>query len=324
MTDPKRWLEDPDGPKGPAQELIRLGTTAHSPPEMADQIWQRLVPLLPPPGGGPGGLGSSAGAGAVKGAVSAGGAGFGFGSLSGLLGPLALGATLGLGAMAGSRWLVAPEVGGGTGRALSARATDSTPKTLAASAQPVRSPSRPEFLQASPSPSRPSENNAAKEVGTPVEPGVPTGEPINRHPSAAVPEPEGAPLLVAPQLPAAQPSSAALPDLPGADLPGAPTAAVSSVSRPTANTLREEALGLARARNRLATGSASAALAELDALHRRVPQGALVPEQEALTIEALVRSGQGAAAKSRGEAFLRNHPRSPLVSQVRQLINTVR
>jgi hypothetical protein len=42
-------------------------------------------------------------------------------------------------------------------------------------------------------------------------------------------------------------------------------------------------------------------------------------EREALTIEALAKSGQSALARRRAEAFLRVHPSSPYVADVRRI-----
>ena len=62
------------------------------------------------------------------------------------------------------------------------------------------------------------------------------------------------------------------------------------------------------------------ALALLDAARTRFADGGLVQEREALTIEALVRSGQRALATKRAEAFLRDYPKSPHGADVRSLV----
>jgi len=57
--------------------------------------------------------------------------------------------------------------------------------------------------------------------------------------------------------------------------------------------------------------------------HRRLyAHGAFAEERELLAIEALIRLGEQAAAKRRGETFLRDHPGSAHVVRVRDLLRT--
>ena len=74
------------------------------------------------------------------------------------------------------------------------------------------------------------------------------------------------------------------------------------------------------ARRLLRAGDPAGALTLLDAARTRFPDGGLVQEREALTIEALVRSGQRALATKRAEAFLRDYPKSPHGADVRSLV----
>jgi outer membrane protein assembly factor BamD (BamD/ComL family) len=74
--------------------------------------------------------------------------------------------------------------------------------------------------------------------------------------------------------------------------------------------LREESDRVAEARAALRRGDASAALAQLEQIRTRFPAGGLVQEREALTIEALARSGRRADASARAAAFLRAYPTS--------------
>ena len=77
---------------------------------------------------------------------------------------------------------------------------------------------------------------------------------------------------------------------------------------------------LDRARARLQRGDARAALGALDAYRRAHPAGVLQQEASLLRIEALVRSGDAAAARRVARAFLRDYPQSPHVARVRALL----
>lgn len=67
----------------------------------------------------------------------------------------------------------------------------------------------------------------------------------------------------------------------------------------------------------LARGDASGALSRLDGYAKAYPRGRLAVEAEVLRIDALARSGQGAVASKRAEAFLRRFPNSVFASRVR-------
>jgi hypothetical protein len=87
----------------------------------------------------------------------------------------------------------------------------------------------------------------------------------------------------------------------------------------TASQLREESLAVLEARAALRAGDAGRSLGLLQQAHVRFPRGALGQEREALTIEALARTGQTASARRRAEAFLRDHPQSPYVADLRRI-----
>jgi hypothetical protein len=84
--------------------------------------------------------------------------------------------------------------------------------------------------------------------------------------------------------------------------------------------LREESAAVVAIRKTLLAGDAAEALRMLDRAKSDFPNGALVQEREALTVRALVESGQKDAARKRGEAFLRVFPRSPHAAEVRALL----
>lgn len=97
-----------------------------------------------------------------------------------------------------------------------------------------------------------------------------------------------------------------------------PTVAPSTVA-PASSRLSEESQLVLEAREGLRAGRASLVLRQLEAARARFPEGALAQEREALTIEALCRSGQTAAARRRAEAFARTYPGSPHAARVQQL-----
>jgi hypothetical protein len=136
----------------------------------------------------------------------------------------------------------------------------------------------------------------------------------------------------APPPPSEQPASASPPPVgaPAAEGPRSMKVAAHAAPRPNAvaalaeNTrashLRDESAMILGARRVLRAGDPARALTLLDAARTRFPDGGLVQEREALTIEALVRSGQRALATKRAEAFLRDYPKSPHGADVRSLV----
>jgi hypothetical protein len=99
-----------------------------------------------------------------------------------------------------------------------------------------------------------------------------------------------------------------------------PTDPSASSSAPSKADLAGEAALLDRARTALGAGDPAAALAALDEHRRGFPRPMLGIEAQVLRIEALARQGNGAQAKSLGEAFLARNPDSPHAARVRSLI----
>lgn len=96
------------------------------------------------------------------------------------------------------------------------------------------------------------------------------------------------------------------------------TAAAETASAPArASRLAEESRLVMEARRALRSGDAREALRLLESATGRFPDGALVQEREALSIEALARSGQREAAARRAGAFLRAFPNSPHAANVK-------
>ncbi|MFO0761930.1 MAG: hypothetical protein U0359_36155, partial [Byssovorax sp.] len=75
--------------------------------------------------------------------------------------------------------------------------------------------------------------------------------------------------------------------------------------------LREESRRLSEARDALRRGDAAGALALLDEMRRKFPQGTLAQERETLAVEALTRSGRTDEAKARAASFKDAYPESP-------------
>lgn len=140
----------------------------------------------------------------------------------------------------------------------------------------------------------PSHEQAAKSAPSSNVPQAPAAVPADPQPRSTVSEPE----VRAP--PAVAPSSAR------------PRAATESQ-------LREESLAVLEARSALRSGDAARCLVLLEQARVRFPRGGLGQEREALTIDALAKTGQSAVARRRAEAFLRAHPKSPYVADVRRI-----
>jgi len=108
-------------------------------------------------------------------------------------------------------------------------------------------------------------------------------------------------------------------------LPAAPTV-VAPVARPSSaspqgvavpSVLAEEISQIDEARIALAEGSPTRALALLDAHHKR--GGLLVEEATALRVEALIANGESIEAARIAQAFVAEHPTSPLGHRIRTL-----
>jgi hypothetical protein len=97
-------------------------------------------------------------------------------------------------------------------------------------------------------------------------------------------------------------------------------AADGRVESREASRLREESAAVLEARTALLSGDAARALRVLDRVRAEFPNGALAEDREALTVRALIESGQKDAARVRGESFLRAFPRSPYAAEVRAIL----
>jgi hypothetical protein len=132
-----------------------------------------------------------------------------------------------------------------------------------------------------------------------------------------------APLIVPAPEPVPAPAATAAPQAlaPAAVVapPRAPAIAATSDARRVhtgASALRGEIALIDGARAALAGGSPARAIQILAQHDARYPRGVLVPEAQALRIEALMASGQRRRARSLARAFLAAHPSSPLAERI--------
>ncbi len=159
------------------------------------------------------------------------------------------------------------------------------------------------------------------------------------HELTSAPRPEPAPMAIPSsivaqpttpvRLPVVKPleSSARVPDVDIEPPANAPIAS-RSTTLPAASTevsdaaadVRWESAAVARARAQLRSGQPQEAMTTLHEIERRVSNGILGQEREALAIEALAASGQSSAASSRAAAFVERYPNSPHASRVRAFV----
>ena len=100
------------------------------------------------------------------------------------------------------------------------------------------------------------------------------------------------------------------------------TRSAAATPQPAASSdVREESRAVAAARDALRSGNALGALGLLEQARQRFGAGVLGQEREALTIEALAKAGQVAAARARGHSFLNAYANSPYAAKVRQIIS---
>ncbi len=139
-------------------------------------------------------------------------------------------------------------------------------------------------------------------------------------PPAAISTPAAAP-VTAPTVPAT--GTDAAPVAPVTKLEDLPTLAdgpSTDTSKTTATpSLADEVAAIRSAKGALASGNAAQALHELDAYRAHFPHGRLAQEATVVRIEALINSGNSAAAGAIADRFLAAHADSPYSARVRSL-----
>jgi hypothetical protein len=246
MTDPTRWIDNPEDAPRQAADMLREARASGMPDATEREIWRRLAALGPPPGAPPAPSAPPTPSGT-------GGAATGIGVGSGsklLLGGSGVLAALGLGVLGIATWTApaAPPPEPFTVSASVAASAPAKPPVAASSREPARSPER------------------AAASGT--KDGVKVGR-------------------------------------------SSPTPA-SATSQ-----IEEETRALLAVRRALRGGDPSTALRLLQQLRARFPRRVLAQESEALTIEALSRSGQQGLATQRATEFVARYPESPYAAEVR-------
>jgi hypothetical protein len=300
MNDPKRWLEE--GATSEERELLEAGRSAAMPGVLREKVWLGVS-------AGAAGLcvaGQVAGSAAIGAARDAtallGGAASGKGVLAGWVGSAA------------AKGVIAIAIVGSAGVGVVKLHSLSVPRADVAlgRAPAVERPNGKTALAAeerAEGRAAPGEGSAA---GAPPVTGVldslTHAEPV----AAAGQGPKG--VALGARRPNVRPAPSVAPPSDEAVLPRESPAEMRAVSR-----LREESAAVLAIRKTLLGGDPGEALRMLDRARSDFPAGALAEEREALAVRALVASGQGEAARQRGSAFLRAHPKSPHVSEVRAL-----
>jgi hypothetical protein len=103
---------------------------------------------------------------------------------------------------------------------------------------------------------------------------------------------------------------------PGLDPGAAPTA---SFAAPQADTLAREVELLDQARQALGRGDGTLALGTLDRFAREFPRGRLSAEAFVVRLQALMRAGRAAEARTLAEQHLRARPSSPHAQRIREI-----
>jgi hypothetical protein len=141
--------------------------------------------------------------------------------------------------------------------------------------------------------------------------------PVSAPVTAAAPTPDPTPLatLAAPNAaPSAQVTKLE-------DLPTLPDSSATDASHAVAApSLADEVAAIKSAKSALASGNAAQSLRELDAYRSHFPHGRLTQEASVVRIEALLKSGNQAAANAAADRFLAAHADSPYAARVHSLI----
>lgn len=100
--------------------------------------------------------------------------------------------------------------------------------------------------------------------------------------------------------------------------PAEPHVEPTRAAAPTKEQLWAEARLLRQAQQALRDGLATRSLATLAEHERRFPRGILAPERDAARVFAYCLAKQPERARAAADAFVRNHPNSPLLAKVNE------
>lgn len=292
MNDPKRWLEqgEPLSPLG--ENLLRNARSAGLRADEKSALWQSIraqLPPIPPDGAPPaGGDASPAGGAPPSSVIEAAGIKSAAVARSTAI-PVLMAKPMAFGALLGG--LVA--LG-----SFALSGDDPLPVVSPPAFLPVSSSSAPLGTASSPEP---------RPVAPEPRSALPATPPTTARSTTGTVHHERAPEREPPPAPTESASST----------PPASSSGPADVIHERATRLRAEAQHVLQIRTRLRSGDAPGALQLLDQAHTLFPDGVLGQEREALTIEALARRGQQAAAAERARAFLQAHPHSAFAADVR-------
>jgi hypothetical protein len=298
VSEPKRWLDE--GPPEAVEHLLRAAA-AERPPE------QSLARTLTVLGVGASATGAAGAAGAATTGAATAGA-LGAGSAAKATGILVTSAWVKWGVV-----VTAVTAAGVAGNAVRTRVrlSSSSPAHALVGAAGIKSAER-RVVAKSPEPN-----------SVPMPAGLATGEAAEEpapDPSVAaepVPRLNAAPVPVARNAPELAPSrSVAKAPQPVVEEPP------PAVEAPPVNMerLAEEVALVDRARGALAQGDAAGALVALDAYDASFKEHRFAPEALYLRMEALLRAGRPAAARSVADVLARTYPRSPNAARARQVL----
>jgi hypothetical protein len=315
VSDPRRWLDQLDPELSVERELLAAGKRLNPPAGAADRGWSGVAASLARGPTDPSGGGGAA-AGSDSSALAGGSAGASAISAVALK-AFMFGAVVGIGVMGLVQLarLSSPDEPQREGRAH--RAPPSEAATGAAPRADQHIASRDPLLVTPPPPRPRSTVAVSAPVAMTKEQAEPAAQPSATASAPALASSIDEPPPMPPALSAAAPVASASGAAEGSEggLPGGegPSKKVSQ------NSLQVEALELAQAKNLLAVGRSAEALVLLERSGLLFAAGSLVPEREALTIEALLRNGQSQRARERARAFIRRYPGSPISERLRAL-----
>ena len=283
MSEPRRWLDDPDGLSPEERRVLEVGLETRAPKRAKDAVRSAVLAALPPPvpllgtveAAGTAGT-AAAGAG-VKTVAAA--------TLGALAKSTAIGFALGVGTTV--TW-VALQPKGDVGRG--------APSNVVSAAAPTAGVPAPAAVR------------------SPVGSGLGEATPSSRATPLTPPERERATAF--PSDDDSSPSGTAT----GAPLRQAPSIGAFPEVDSTLDAATTESRRLAEARALLRNNDPRAALAALEGVRRDYPRGVLVQEREVLVIEALLAAGDETGAKARAREFVTRYPASPHAASARRVL----
>jgi hypothetical protein len=301
MKEPRRWLDDARDLSALERRALAAAERVTAPEGSKRQVWMALsaaLPLAPPlpevsplPSSDAAGLAGAAGTGS---AAELGSVTVGTKTVLAVsaLKAVGVGFALGAAAVGGSTWL-----GSSTEGRVSAPppAVSTTRNAAPASERPMQArPPLPEPLPATSMEARLLSPSRAGAAPSPLPSATAHVERV--EPGAA---------------------RAAFPDAPAPVVTAPP---IAGAVAPALDRARLESQRVAEARRALRTGNPRAALALLESVVREFPNGVLVQEREALSIDALLSCGERAAARARALDFVTRYPGSPHTLAVRRAL----